>query len=792
MVTKGVAARMETQAIPAPAEKLTREASKHRQVGYGLPCAKCHKYFPADLEVCPICKGRERVSPIVAPRLPKPVQSETSVAAPVAAKQEVKESPKLESLVRTPPIEIKVRVKEQLLDRKESITTSAVAEPSVETVASGVEPQEAAVSTSFESPVPTARIEIQGKDRFEQEPITPQAVAELPVAVESEPASATPELENGNELASKLEPAAVVAPAAIAVQSKDQFSSQASAAVSTIPEFPVVAAVQFSAETAPVIVAPVEAQHPAAEPVAIPALTEIETTATGPVAGPVATPVTTEIAESAKETESPLFANRAEASVKDLSFEQLQELIAIPAQADTQPSPAPVVESIATVVEEPPVLPASVPMLEEKEFKNQTESPTISAQIAVVEHRLDEVNPAEPIVITTLVEVSADDSTPTAVTPVGEEEEFPQESESAFTQPTQEIGEDHCLELLYPAEPIVTPAPAEAQAYEFTPDAAELEKPEPQKKEEVRGVSEVPTAPVEAKIVESPAAYKETTRHSGDEEFGGKVADALLAKPTDVSAPVVLHLNLGELRVSKAKQERAPIQPKEVEAKEAEISGASTSLDPPERPLAPSVRRFDLVTFALGVVVLACAVLLITLATLRLMPYGVFAQPVRRAKPAYSIAPATADQNTNSPLAIVPPATPAGNSESSNASPATTISMPSAPPSDPTANHLASSPRSERILTLAPGLAEGNLLHRVEPDYPEEARRQGVQGPVVMNLHIAKDGSVQNVDLVSGQSLLAQASIAAVKQWRFRTRYVNGEEVEMQTQITLHFALPTP
>src|ERR1700733_14646958 len=41
--------------------------SRPRQAGYGLPCAKCRRYFPADLDVCPICKGRERVSPNVAP-----------------------------------------------------------------------------------------------------------------------------------------------------------------------------------------------------------------------------------------------------------------------------------------------------------------------------------------------------------------------------------------------------------------------------------------------------------------------------------------------------------------------------------------------------------------------------------------------------------------------------------------------------------------------------------------------------------------------------------------------------
>src|SRR5579864_8651550 len=42
-----------------------------RSSGYGLPCAKCHLYYPADLDSCPICSARERVSPDIVPAIPR-------------------------------------------------------------------------------------------------------------------------------------------------------------------------------------------------------------------------------------------------------------------------------------------------------------------------------------------------------------------------------------------------------------------------------------------------------------------------------------------------------------------------------------------------------------------------------------------------------------------------------------------------------------------------------------------------------------------------------------------------
>jgi protein TonB len=86
--------------------------------------------------------------------------------------------------------------------------------------------------------------------------------------------------------------------------------------------------------------------------------------------------------------------------------------------------------------------------------------------------------------------------------------------------------------------------------------------------------------------------------------------------------------------------------------------------------------------------------------------------------------------------------------------------------------------------------AEGSVLHRVEPDYPEEARQQQIQGAVVLGVRAGRDGSIQEVELLSGQPLLADAAMAAVKQWRFKPLVVKGQAVEMQTTITLTFRLP--
>jgi protein TonB len=109
---------------------------------------------------------------------------------------------------------------------------------------------------------------------------------------------------------------------------------------------------------------------------------------------------------------------------------------------------------------------------------------------------------------------------------------------------------------------------------------------------------------------------------------------------------------------------------------------------------------------------------------------------------------------------------------------------------DGTEMQRASAVEPAGIVAVSAEAAEGSLVHRVEPDYPEAARREQMQGPVVLDVRTDRDGAIAEVKVISGQRLLADAAIAAVKQWRFRPRRVKGEPVEMQTQVTLNFRLP--
>jgi protein TonB len=90
---------------------------------------------------------------------------------------------------------------------------------------------------------------------------------------------------------------------------------------------------------------------------------------------------------------------------------------------------------------------------------------------------------------------------------------------------------------------------------------------------------------------------------------------------------------------------------------------------------------------------------------------------------------------------------------------------------------------------IPPQMAEGNLVHDVAPQYPPEAGRARIEGTVVLMALIGRDGSVQDVHVQSGLPVLAQAAIEAVKQWRYKPYLLNGEPVEVDTQITVTFSL---
>lgn len=82
------------------------------------------------------------------------------------------------------------------------------------------------------------------------------------------------------------------------------------------------------------------------------------------------------------------------------------------------------------------------------------------------------------------------------------------------------------------------------------------------------------------------------------------------------------------------------------------------------------------------------------------------------------------------------------------------------------------------------------VTHRVEPEYPADAKSQHIQGPVVLDVQVLADGTVGTIGIISGDPSLAEAAVHAVRQWKYQPNLVNGRPVEGQTRITINFNLP--
>jgi len=87
------------------------------------------------------------------------------------------------------------------------------------------------------------------------------------------------------------------------------------------------------------------------------------------------------------------------------------------------------------------------------------------------------------------------------------------------------------------------------------------------------------------------------------------------------------------------------------------------------------------------------------------------------------------------------------------------------------------------------GVSQGLLIYKVQPTYPPLARQARVQGTVVLQAVIDKDGSIKDLTVTSGHPMLIQAALDAVRQWRYRPYYLNGEPVLVQTTINVNFQL---
>jgi protein TonB len=90
---------------------------------------------------------------------------------------------------------------------------------------------------------------------------------------------------------------------------------------------------------------------------------------------------------------------------------------------------------------------------------------------------------------------------------------------------------------------------------------------------------------------------------------------------------------------------------------------------------------------------------------------------------------------------------------------------------------------------VSQGVTSGLLIRKIQPAYPPLARQARIQGNVLLQAEISKDGTIENLRLISGHPMLAPAAIEAVKQWKYKPYILNGEPVEVDTQITVIFSL---
>ncbi|HTR23037.1 MAG TPA: energy transducer TonB [Terriglobales bacterium] len=97
--------------------------------------------------------------------------------------------------------------------------------------------------------------------------------------------------------------------------------------------------------------------------------------------------------------------------------------------------------------------------------------------------------------------------------------------------------------------------------------------------------------------------------------------------------------------------------------------------------------------------------------------------------------------------------------------------------------------KSPLRVRVSQGVANGLLISKVQPVYPPEARQARIQGSVVMKALINQTGDVTTLDLVSGHPMLAPAAMEAVKQWKYKPFLLNGNAVNVETQITVNFEL---
>jgi periplasmic protein TonB len=101
----------------------------------------------------------------------------------------------------------------------------------------------------------------------------------------------------------------------------------------------------------------------------------------------------------------------------------------------------------------------------------------------------------------------------------------------------------------------------------------------------------------------------------------------------------------------------------------------------------------------------------------------------------------------------------------------------------------SSAQSSLKRMKIGGNVAKSMIKHSVAPAYPLEALRARIQGVVRLHAVLSTSGKVQQLEIISGDPLLAKAGLEAVRQWEYKPFLLNGEPVEVDTTIDLVFSL---
>ena len=96
----------------------------------------------------------------------------------------------------------------------------------------------------------------------------------------------------------------------------------------------------------------------------------------------------------------------------------------------------------------------------------------------------------------------------------------------------------------------------------------------------------------------------------------------------------------------------------------------------------------------------------------------------------------------------------------------------------------------QQAVRISQGVSQGLIVKKVQPAYPEQARQMRLEGIVELQANISKAGNITGIKQLSGDPILGHSAVDAVRQWKYKPYFLNGEPVEVETQITVNFKLP--